>query len=120
MIDSSGSLEKSDFVQALEFAKVIIYSLTINSNGSASRVAALSYSKSVDLKFDLNDYYDKDKIIKKIDRLTYFGSGTYTHLGLRTLASKVFQTKYGTRSTQEGNLVKAYLCYHQTLQVFQE
>ena len=104
MIDSSGSLDTSDFNRALDFVKTIVYGLTINSDGSGSRVAALSYSKQVDLGFDLNDYYDKGSIIKKIGKLTYFGSGTYTHLGLRTLATKVFQTTYGARSTQEGDI----------------
>ena len=108
MIDTSGSLDTSDFRRAREFVKTIVYGLTINSDGSGARVAALSYSKSVDLQFDLNDYYNKEKIIRKIDKLTYFGSGTYTHLGLRTLESKVFQTRYGARSVQEGDLIEIY------------
>ena len=103
MIDSSGSLDRSDFERALEFVETIVYGLTINSDGSGSRVAALSYSKNVDLGFDLNDHYDKNDIIQEIAKLTYFGSGTYTHLGLRTLATKVFQTTYGARSTREGD-----------------
>jgi len=102
MIDSSGSLDASDFRRALDFVKTVVYGLTINSDGSGARVAALSYSTQVDLQFDLNDYYTKDKIIQQIDELTYFGRGTYTHLGLYTLASKVFQTRFGARSTQEG------------------
>lgn len=109
MIDSSGSLDTSDFRKALEFVKTIVYGLTINSDGSGSRVAALSYSKTVNLQFDLNDYYNKEKIIKQIDKLTYFGSGTYTHLGLRALATKVFQTAYGVRPTQEGEISELYL-----------
>ena len=109
MIDSSGSLDTSDFNKALEFVETIVYGLTINSDGSGSRVAALSYSKRVDLGFDLNDYYDKDKIIKEIGELTYFGSSTYTHLGLRTLATSVFQTTYGARSTQEGDIYVIHL-----------
>ena len=103
MIDSSGSLDRSEFRKSLDFVKTIIYGLTINSDGSGSRIAALSYSKEVDLGFDLNDYYIKDRIIKKIDYLTYYGSSTYTHLGLLTLATKVFQTSYGARSAQEGD-----------------
>ena len=109
MIDSSGSLDTSDFRRALDFVKTIVYGLTINSDGSGARVAALSYSKAVDLRFDLNDYYNKEKIIKKIDKLTYFGSGTYTHLGLQTLESEVFQTRHGARSTQEGDFHDYYL-----------
>ena len=109
MIDTSGSLETSDFRRAREFVKTIVYGLTINSDGSGARVAALSYSKKVDLQFDLNDHYNKEKIVQEIDKLTYFGSGTYTHLGLRTLESKVFQTIYGARSIQEGDFWEIYL-----------
>ena len=116
MIDTSGSLDTSDFRMAREFVKTIVYGLTINSDGSGARVAALSYSKSVDLQFDLNDHYNKDKIIQEIDKLTYFGSGTYTHLGLRALESQVFQTVHGARSIQEGDLVEfnifMVLLYH--------
>ena len=103
MIDSSGSVDTSDYGRALDFVETIVYGLTINSDGSGARVAALSYSKQVDLGFDLNDYYDKADIVQNIDKLTYFGSGTYTHLGLRTLATDVFQTAHGARSTQEGD-----------------
>ena len=121
MIDSSGSLDRSEFRSSLDFVKTIVYGLTINSDGSGSRIAALSYSRNVDLGFDLNDYYNKDKIIKEIDDLTYYGSSTYTHLGLRTLATKVFQTSYGARSTQEGDIMLFFfislLCY---VQVFLE
>ena len=107
MIDSSGNLDKSDFRRALDFVKTIVYGLTINGDGSGARMAALSYSKEVDLQFDLNDYYNKERIVRKVNKLTYFGgtSGTYTHLGLRTLASSVFKTKYGARSILEGETV---------------
>ena len=104
MIDSSGSLDRSDFERALEFVKTIVYGLNIYSDGSGSRVAVLSYSSDVNLAFDLNDYYDKDDIIKEIAKLTYFGDDTYTHLGLQTLATRVFQTTYGARSIQEGGV----------------
>ena len=103
MVDSSGSIRESEYNKALEFVESMIYSLDIRSDGSGARVAALSFSSSTDLQFDLDDYYDKNTIVRKIYRLEYFGGGTRIDLGLQKLSTTVFQTRYGARSTQEGN-----------------
>jgi len=102
VVDSSGSVPESDFNKALEFVESIVYSLDIRSDGSGARVAALSFSSSTDLQFDLNDYYDKNEIVRKIHKLEYFGGGTRIDLGLQILSTAVFQTRFGARSVQEG------------------
>jgi len=105
MVDSSGSIHESDYNKALEFVENIIYSLDIRSDGSGTRVAALSFSGSTDLQFDLNDHYEKSRIVRRIHRLEYFGGGTRVDLGLQKLSTTVFQTRNGARSIQEGKVV---------------
>lgn len=110
MVDSSGSIPEYDYNKALEFVESIVYSLDIRSDGSGARVAALSFSSSTDLQFDLNDYYDKNTIARDIYRLDYFGGGTRIDLGLQKLSTTVFQTRYGARSVQEGKVYQKNPC----------
>ena len=57
ILDSSGSVSRSDFQLMLKFAADVVDVMDVSSDGV--RVADIVYSSSVRVHFDLNDYTTK-------------------------------------------------------------
>ena len=73
-LDSSGSIERENFARALQFVGAVIQSLTIRSDQSPDglQVAFVTFADSVDIRFLLNTYTDKELMLAAIN-------AAYTH-----------------------------------------
>ena len=60
ILDSSGSVSRSDFQLMLQFAADVVDVMNVSSDGV--RVADIVYSSSVRVHFDLNDYTTTDQV----------------------------------------------------------
>nr|KAG5705795.1 hypothetical protein BaRGS_027454 [Batillaria attramentaria] len=98
ILDSSGSVSRSDFLLMLRFAADIVDVMDVSND--VVRVADIVYASSVRVEFDFNDYTSKDDLRKRILATYYLGGGTATSLGLNKASEILFSTSssVGARS----------------------
>ncbi|XP_036356789.1 neurogenic locus notch homolog protein 1 isoform X6 [Octopus sinensis] len=94
-LDESGSIKAPNFKIMKDFTKDIIKHFPIGSENV--RVGVLTFSYSVKYQFNLNSYFNKEEIFRKIDKIRYGKGGTMTHLALNSLRVRSFTNKYGDR-----------------------
>ena len=95
MLDASGSIGDSNFEKMKDTVENIVSSLTIGAN--KTRVAAMIFSDSATLVFNLNRYTEKDPLIEAIRGIEYTSGYTNTDLALRVLREGVFSEILGVR-----------------------
>lgn len=95
VLDSSSSVKFNDFQLMKSFAADIVSSYNIRENGV--RVALVAYSKEVDPRFHLNDYYNLEDILDAIDNTQHEGRGTFTGQALQHVLDVELGTEYGAR-----------------------
>ena len=98
VVDSSGSINKADpgkWIRILDFMKHIVRSLSVNSSGT--RVAIVLFSNQGRVHLKLNELYDKQSILDRIDHLPYQDGNTNTSGGLYMMKHIVFKAKNGDR-----------------------
>ncbi|KAK7095217.1 hypothetical protein V1264_006656 [Littorina saxatilis] len=96
LLDSSGSVSSSDFQLMLKFAADVIDAMTISTESVL--VAGISFSTSVQIHFDFNDYSTKAQARSKTLNINKVSGGTNTALGLNQAATTLYSSSAGARS----------------------
>lgn len=79
------------------FVKQLIVDLDID--GDAARVGLLTYSSSVQTRFNLNTYSTRIDILDNIDNITYTDGTTNTALAIQVTSDQMFLQSAGDRAT---------------------
>ena len=109
VLDSSGSIGRSDWSLALDFVTSLVSQLTIGPNGV--RVAAVTYGNTATVNFDLEQCNNTESLIEAIQDIDYKNANTNTSGGLWLMKERIFNQMYGDRP-EAPNLGKlCYLCF---------
>ena len=95
LIDESGSVGFKNFLKIKQFVIDVVASLKIGENNV--RVGVVTFSSYTFIKFHLNKYFDKQRMINAINNIGYFGGNTNTHKALRILRYTAFTKRNGDR-----------------------
>ncbi|XP_041349211.1 cartilage matrix protein-like isoform X2 [Gigantopelta aegis] len=88
LLDSSSSIEFSDFHKQIRFTQEVVGLFDIGSD--RTRVGVVLFSDSVHPTIDLSRYTDKTSLLSAIRRLQYIGGGTHTGEALTFVVDKVY------------------------------
>jgi len=68
-LDASGSIESDNFARVVEFVGAVVQSLTIRTDQTPNgfQVALVSFADSVDIRFNLSTYTDKESMLSAIN-----------------------------------------------------
>ena len=69
VLDASGSIERENFRSVVEFVGSVVQSLSIRTDQTPDgyQVALVSFADSVDIRFYLNTYTDKELMLAAIN-----------------------------------------------------
>ena len=95
LIDESGSVGFKNFLKIKQFVIDVVASLKIGK--SNVRVGVVTFSSYTFIKFHLNRYFDKQRMINAINNIGYFGGNTNTHKALKILRYIAFTKRNGDR-----------------------
>ncbi|XP_064631744.1 uncharacterized protein LOC135490027 [Lineus longissimus] len=95
VLDASGSVTSGNFEKVKAFTADIVSRFDIAS--TQIRVGVMTYSTSNVLQFNLQDYFDKAKMINAINAIVYTGGGTYTGAALAFMRQTMFSVTNGDR-----------------------
>ncbi|CAG5121081.1 unnamed protein product, partial [Candidula unifasciata] len=98
MLDSSNSMWGPHFVQQLEFVRNVTAMFKIGHN--ETQVGLATFNDEVQLQFYLNEYTDKDKLLRAIRMVQQtHGPSTATDKAVRFLRTRFFHARHGARSS---------------------
>ena len=97
IIDSSGSIGRSNWARFKRFLKSLVNKLDVSP--SATHVAALAYSNNPQVEFRFNDAQATDAINDKLDKMRWQRGFTYTDKALLLADSDIFNAPNGMRSS---------------------
>lgn len=95
LLDTSTSVEERNFKKMIAFVKDLLSNATIDSG--IVRVGVATYSTSVHVEFNLNDYSTKADIFKALDKIRYRYGNTNTAGALHTMRTRMFASSKGDR-----------------------
>lgn len=97
MIDSSGSIQEkgNNWPLILEFVKNVIGRLNIGAD--EVRVAAVRYSRDVNVEFFLDQYYTYGELYAAVDRIRHANAETNTAGAINMMTFDVFNGNRGDR-----------------------
>ncbi|XP_072532864.1 collagen alpha-6(VI) chain [Salminus brasiliensis] len=95
LIDGADAVDAADFQQTKELIGFAVEKLPIREN--RVRLAVVQYSTNTKVEFDLNDFYDKDRIQKKLVSIKQLKGKTYTGKAL-TEVWQAFNESNGGRT----------------------
>jgi hypothetical protein len=98
IVDSSGSIEdaaKGNWNLVLDFIATVVAQYQIGENDV--RVSMVVYSTKGEIKFYLDQYYNKTVLLKTIRETHYVGGRTNTADGLQLTWQDIFRDGYGDR-----------------------
>jgi len=96
IVDSSGSIGRSNWEKVKRFVKALISKLDISSSGT--QVAAIAYSNNPEVVTRFRSYQGTDHVNRLIDRMRFQGGFTYTDRALLLADRDLFQRSNGMRS----------------------
>lgn len=89
ILDSSGSVGPTNWKRILSFVTKVIGNLYVSRDGVS--IAALVFSRNVDLVFNLDKYHTKQEIISAIEKIEFLeSSGTNTAQALTAMRERIF------------------------------
>ncbi len=101
LLDSSGSIDRSEYTAMLAFVESTINEFDIGP--TQTRIGITVYSNNVETSILLNTYQDKDSLITQgVHNLPYFGQRTNTAAGLQTVLDVGFREGNGVRPPGAG------------------
>ena len=95
IIDSSGSIGRSNWERMKRFIKSFVSKLDVSP--SATHVAAVAYSTNPEVVMRFNGFQGTDQVNQLIDRMRWQRGFTYTDKALIVANSNLFQTSTGMR-----------------------
>ena len=96
IIDSSGSIGRSNWMRMQRFLKALVSKLDVSS--SATHLAVISYSTNPKVELRFNGLQDTDEVNRKFDDMLWQRGFTYTDKALLLADSDLFQSSRGMRS----------------------
>ncbi|XP_066547409.1 collagen alpha-6(VI) chain isoform X2 [Amia ocellicauda] len=91
LIDHSGSIEHTDFLDMKKFIKEMIDMFRIEQQGV--RIGVVKYSDTPTLEFKLTQYYDKKALRRAVDNVLQLGGGTRTGDALKSMSALFSEAK---------------------------
>ena len=95
VIDSSGSIGRSNWGRMKRFLKAIVSKLDVSS--AATRISAIAYSNNPEVVYRFNSRQGTDDVNKAFDGMRWQRGFTYTDKALLLADSDLFQTGNGMR-----------------------
>ncbi|XP_031557914.1 lymphocyte antigen 75-like [Actinia tenebrosa] len=95
VIDSSGSVTGSGFLQAKRFVKAMISRFDVSPR--KAHVAVIRYSTEAKLMFRLDQYFSAESLARAVDNIAYIQGGTRTHVALKIARESLFTVEGGAR-----------------------
>ena len=95
VIDSSGSIGRSNWERMKRFIKSLVSKLDVSP--SATHIAAVAYSTNPEVVMRFNGFQGTDQVNQLIDRMRWQRGFTYTDKALLLANSSLFQTSTGMR-----------------------
>ena len=96
MIDSSGSIGRSNWEKMKRFLKALVSKLDVRR--SATHIAAIAYSNSPEVVMRFRNVQGTDEVNRELDRMRWQRGFTYTDKALLLADRDLFQTSNGMRS----------------------
>ena len=96
MIDSSGSIGRSNWEKMKRFLKALVSKLDVRR--SATHIAAVAYSNSPEVVMRFSSVQGIDQVNREFDRMRWQRGFTYTDRALLLADRDLFQTSNGMRS----------------------
>ena len=96
VVDSSGSIGRTNWERMKRFLKALVSRLDISP--SAAHIAAIAYSNSPVVVMRFNGVQDTNRINQLLDAMSYQRGFTYTDKALLLADSDIFQSSRGMRS----------------------
>ena len=95
LIDSSGSVGRTNWVRMKRFVKSVISSLDVSS--STTRIAAIAYSTNSKIVWRFIDFQGTDMLNRVLDQMVWQRGYTYIDKALLLADRSLFQTSNGMR-----------------------
>uniref|UniRef100_UPI001ED7EFD4 collagen alpha-1(VII) chain n=1 Tax=Scatophagus argus TaxID=75038 RepID=UPI001ED7EFD4 len=96
LVDESSSIGANNFIKMKDFIfRVATYFPVIGSQ--ATQIAVVHYSDEPRIEFRLNDYQDRNSVLRALRALRYVGGNTRTGKGISYVLQELFQESLGMR-----------------------
>ena len=96
VIDSSGSIGRSNWARMKRFLKAMVSKLDVSS--SNTHISAVAYSNNPEVVYQFNDQQRTDDVNSAFDRMRWQRGFTYTDKALLLANDVLFQTANGMRA----------------------
>ncbi|KAM9328401.1 uncharacterized protein col7a1l [Pholidichthys leucotaenia] len=97
LVDESSSIGANNFIKVKDFMfRVVTYFPIIGPQGT--QIAVVHYSDDPRIEFRLNDYKDRNSVLRALRALRYRGGNTKTGKGISYVLQELFQESLGMRS----------------------
>ena len=88
LLDGSGSIGPGNFQKCLEFLKDFVQGFNIAKDGT--HIGIVLYSKTSEIIFNFDTYFDAKSMIEAIAKISYPALGTFTGEGLNLVRTGLF------------------------------
>lgn len=96
IIDSSGSIGKSNWERMKRFLKALVSKLDVSD--SVTHIAAVAYSDNPEVVMRFNNFQGVDQVNRLFDEMRWQRGFTYTDKALLLADTDLFQTSNGMRT----------------------
>jgi hypothetical protein len=109
VLDGSASVDlpqyggtAGNFARMLKFVEEVIRFFDVGAGKSQTRISAVTFSSSVTVNFDFQDYTTKEDIIAAVRNISYPAGATLTSQALATVRQQIFTLARGARPIGSG------------------
>ena len=96
MVDSSGSIQRGNWPLILQFMNNVVRSFDIGQD--MVRIGVATFGNNVYPQFQLNTFFNKDEVLRQIDRIPFMDQSTNTPEALRYMRQTMFTARNGDRA----------------------
>ena len=96
VVDSSGSIQRSNWPLVLEFIKNVVRGFNIGQDNV--RIGVSIFGNNVYPQFQLNTFFNLNDVLNQIDSIPYLDQSTNTPEALRYMRQVMFTAKNGDRA----------------------
>ncbi len=105
IIDASESVEKENFIICKKFVASLTKEFDVSKKGTHFGVIVFSDDAKLPISFKNAQYYDAEKLRKKIMSLNYINKHTRTDKALEKASSELFSDEGGDRTDKPNVLI---------------
>lgn len=103
LIDASGSIGYRNFQDAKQFIKRLLQGYKIDHQHV--QVGVTTFSNKIKEEFNFNTYHNINGVVNGIQRLQFYGGGTYTDEALQYVLNHAFKPDRGDRPNVQDVLI---------------